>query len=60
MQRIRELTHDYLPPPDACGTYRTAFAELAAFDDDLHRHVHLENNVLFPQAVTLEQRACGA
>ncbi|HET7618934.1 MAG TPA: iron-sulfur cluster repair di-iron protein [Vicinamibacterales bacterium] len=60
MQRIRELTHGYLPPPDACGTYRTAFAELAAFDDDLHRHVHLENNVLFPQAVTLEQRACGA
>lgn len=60
MQRIRLLTRGYLPPPDACGTYRAAFAELNGFDEDLHRHVHLENNVLFPQAVTLEQRACGA
>ena len=60
MRSIRELAQGYVPPWDACTTYRTALAELAGFDEDLHRHVHLENNVLFPQAVRLEQHACGA
>ena len=60
MQRIRQLTDGYTPPSDACSTYRVAFEELARFDEDLHRHVHLENNVLFPEAVALEQRTCRA
>ena len=54
---IRELTHGYQPPEDACGTYRTVLQELEAFENDLHEHVHLENNVLFPKAVELEEKA---
>jgi len=52
---IRELADDYVPPADACATYRVCFAQLAAFEQDLHRHVHLENNVLFPRAIELER-----
>ena len=54
LQVIRELTGGYTPPTDGCTTYRVCFAELAHFERDLHRHVHLENNVLFPKAVALE------
>jgi regulator of cell morphogenesis and NO signaling len=57
---IRELTNGYTPPPDACTTYRVCFAELAAFERDLHRHVHLENNLLFPKAVDLEHGSVHA
>jgi regulator of cell morphogenesis and NO signaling len=53
---IRELTSGYQPPDDACGTYRLALEELEAFERDLHTHVHLENNVLFPKAVELESK----
>ena len=54
MARIRELTGDYTPPDDACTTYRVCLQELKAFEDDLHVHVHLENNILFPKACVLE------
>jgi regulator of cell morphogenesis and NO signaling len=54
---IRQLSHDYTAPSDACNTYRLVLEELEAFEKDLHRHVHLENNVLFPRAVELETRA---
>jgi regulator of cell morphogenesis and NO signaling len=52
---IRQLTNGYTAPPDGCTTYRVAMAELAQFERDLHQHVHLENNILFPRAVALEQ-----
>jgi len=48
--RLRELTHGYAPPPEACNTYRALFAGLAELEEDMHRHVHLENSVLFPAA----------
>jgi regulator of cell morphogenesis and NO signaling len=51
---IRELTNGYTPPADGCTTYSVCMAELAEFERDLHRHVHLENNVLFPRAIALE------
>jgi regulator of cell morphogenesis and NO signaling len=51
---IRELTHGYVAPDDGCATYAACMAELDRFERDLHRHVHLENNVLFPRAVALE------
>lgn len=54
LRAIRRLSRDYAPPADACTTYRVCFEELAAFERDLHRHVHLENHVLFPKAVALE------
>ncbi|MBI3047729.1 MAG: iron-sulfur cluster repair di-iron protein [Acidobacteria bacterium] len=54
LHELRTLTGNYTPPPDGCATYRVCFEELAEFDRDLHRHIHLENNVLFPKAVELE------
>jgi regulator of cell morphogenesis and NO signaling len=48
---IRILSQNYTPPQDACTTYRLSFAALKAFELDLHRHVHLENNILFPKAI---------
>jgi regulator of cell morphogenesis and NO signaling len=51
---IRELSSGYAPPADACATYRLVYEELREFETDLHRHIHLENNVLFPRAVELE------
>lgn len=53
MRQIRELSSDFTPPLDACNTYRAAFVKLEEFEEDLHRHVHLENNVLFPRALAL-------
>jgi len=53
---IRELTNGYTAPDDGCTTYAVCMAELSRFEQDLHRHVHLENNVLFPKAVELEIR----
>jgi regulator of cell morphogenesis and NO signaling len=52
--RIAELTNQYTAPDDACTTYRVAFSKLQEFEQDLHRHVHLENNILFPKAKQLE------
>ncbi|HJZ74317.1 MAG TPA: iron-sulfur cluster repair di-iron protein [Vicinamibacterales bacterium] len=54
VQAIRVLTHGYIAPEDGCTTYRVCMDELARFERDLHRHVHLENNVLFPRAIALE------
>ncbi len=51
LNEIRLLTSNYTPPQDACTTYRLSFAALQAFEIDLHRHVHLENNILFPKAI---------
>ena len=55
MATIRKLTNGYKTPEDGCTTYAVCMDELDRFERDLHRHVHLENNVLFPKAVALEQ-----
>src|SRR6218665_2063032 len=52
---IADLTNNYTPPADACTTYRVTFAMLKEFEADLHKHIHLENNILFPKAVVLEK-----
>jgi regulator of cell morphogenesis and NO signaling len=54
ISRINQLSNSYNPPADACTTYRLSFAKLKEFEDDLHQHIHLENNILFPGAITLE------
>lgn len=54
-RKIAELTQGYVPPADACNTYRVTFALLKEFEEDLHLHIHLENNILFPKAIALEQ-----
>ena len=47
---IRTLTNNYTAPETACTTHRICLEELKAFEEDLHQHVHLENNLLFPMA----------
>ena len=56
--QIRELSHNYTPPIGACPTYRGFYQALLEFEQDLHQHVHLENNILFPRAIELEE-SCG-
>jgi len=50
LARLRELTDGFQPPAEACNTYRALFAGLHELEEDLHRHIHLENAVLFPKA----------
>ena len=53
--KIAELTNNYQFPADACGTYQVTFRMLEDFQNDLHKHIHLENNILFPKAIALEK-----
>ncbi len=53
-RHIERLSNNYTPPEDACNTYRVSFAMLKEFQDDLHLHIHLENNILFPESIFLE------
>ncbi|HKP11832.1 MAG TPA: iron-sulfur cluster repair di-iron protein [Blastocatellia bacterium] len=54
LRRLRELSNDFTPPEDACVTYQTLYRALEAFEQDLHQHIHLENNILFPRAIEME------
>lgn len=54
-EQIAELTQGYTPPSDACSTYRVTFSLLDEFEKDLHKHIHLENNILFPKSVVQEE-----
>ena len=56
LAQLRQLTDDFAPPEWACNTYRALFDALHTFEQDMHQHIHKENNVLFPQAVLLEQQ----
>ena len=55
LREMRRLTSDYSIPADACTSYATLFRALVEFEQDLHQHIHLENNILFPRAVAMEQ-----
>ncbi|WP_417199468.1 iron-sulfur cluster repair di-iron protein [Bizionia sp.] len=55
-RKIALITNNYTPPADACNTYKVTYAMLDEFEKDLHLHIHLENNILFPEAAKLEQR----
>lgn len=57
MAEIRGLSQDYTPPAGACPTFRAFYAGLLEFEQDLHQHIHLENNILFPRALALEASA---
>lgn len=56
LDEMRRITGGYTAPEDACITYRAYFEELQQLERDLHRHIHLENNILFPRAAELEAR----
>lgn len=56
LAQLRQLTDDFTPPEWACNTYRALFDALLTFEQDMHQHIHKENNVLFPQAILLERQ----
>ena len=53
--KLSEITNSYEVPPDGCHTFEVTYRTLEEFEKDLHRHIHLENNVLFPKAIKLEK-----
>ena len=55
LESIRTMSKGFTLPADACTTFRLTYEELMRFETDLHKHVHLENNILFPKAIALEQ-----
>lgn len=57
LRELRKLSTDYKTPADACVSYQTFYQALEAFEQDLRQHIHLENNILFPNAVALEANA---
>lgn len=59
LEEIRVLSGAYTPPESACFSYRTLYSALREFEADLHQHVHLENNILFPRAIALESQLAG-
>ena len=55
LRSMRKVSSDFTPPTDACISYQTLYKALAAFEADLHQHIHLENNILFPRAIAMEK-----
>lgn len=55
LRSIAGITGEYMPPADACNTFKVTYAMLQDFENDLHKHIHLENNILFPKAIKLER-----
>jgi regulator of cell morphogenesis and NO signaling len=55
LRTMREASCGYTAPGDACTSYKTLYRALADFEADLHQHIHLENNILFPRAITMEK-----
>lgn len=55
LRSIRKTSRDFATPADACISYQTLYKALAAFEADLHQHIHLENNILFPRAIAMEK-----
>jgi regulator of cell morphogenesis and NO signaling len=51
LERLRELAHGFVPPPEACATWKALYLRLGALSDELMEHIHLENNVLFPRVL---------
>lgn len=56
LKKMREITNDYTLPEGACMSYTALLNRLEAFEKDLHQHIHLENNLLFPKAIELEEK----
>lgn len=60
LRQIRQASHNFSAPQDACISYQTLYQALAGLEADLHQHIHLENNILFPRAVEMEESALAA
>jgi len=59
LRKMREVSMEYGLPEDACPSFTALYNRLEALEKDLHQHIHLENNLLFPRAVELEQKIYG-
>jgi regulator of cell morphogenesis and NO signaling len=59
LAQIRKVTGDYSLPEDVCPTFRALYEELERMERDLHQHIHLENNILFPRAIAAESLLCA-
>lgn len=59
LKRMRAIASEYRPPADACPTFAALYEALAAVERDLHEHIHLESNVLFPRSIALERTISG-
>lgn len=59
LRSLRGLSNDFTPPGDACNTYRKLFAGLRDLEGDLHQHIHLENDLLFPAALKMAEQHPG-
>lgn len=57
LQRMREASSGYNAPENACFSYRTLYTALSEFEADMHQHIHLENNILFPRAIKMEEES---
>ena len=55
-EKIVAISNNYTPPADGCNTYKVTFQMLQEFESDLHTHIHLENNILFPKAIVLQEK----
>jgi regulator of cell morphogenesis and NO signaling len=55
LRSLRQASGNYTVPPEACVSYQTLYKALAEFEADLHQHIHLENNILFPRAIAMEE-----
>ncbi|MBK8582717.1 MAG: hemerythrin domain-containing protein [Flavobacteriales bacterium] len=55
-ERMGAVSDGFTTPADGCATYSAAFQMLKDFETDLHRHIHLENNIMFPRAIEMEKR----
>ncbi|MBL4709284.1 MAG: iron-sulfur cluster repair di-iron protein [Flavobacteriales bacterium] len=55
-RKIAELSNNYAMPSDGCNTFQVTYALLKEFEEDLHLHIHLENNILFPKALEMERQ----
>jgi regulator of cell morphogenesis and NO signaling len=56
LKKISKLSNDYEAPADGCNTYKAAYSSIKAMQEDIHLHIHLENNILFPKARKLEEQ----
>ena len=56
LRKVRETSSNFKLPSDACISYQTLYSALEGFEQDLHQHIHLENNILFPRAVEIEEQ----
>jgi regulator of cell morphogenesis and NO signaling len=54
LRELRALSSNYTVPPDGCISYQTLYQALEAFEQDLHQHIHLENNILFPRTIEMQ------